>query len=59
MSEDRWLSLIAGLMVLVLVAGGLARRRLPDGQGVRLALLWAGIILIAALAASLGQKLLH
>ena len=57
MNENQILSLIAGLMVLVLVVGGLMRRRMKPGESVRLALIWIGIILTATLAVTLVQRL--
>ena len=55
MNEGQVLSLIAGLMALVLVGGGLMRRRMKPGESVRLALIWIGIILTATLAVTLIQ----
>jgi len=48
MTEANWLSLIAGLMVLVLLIGGLARSNRQNA--LRLFLLWAGIIALATIA---------
>jgi hypothetical protein len=50
MSESQILSLIAGVMVLVIVVGGLARRRMKPGESVRLALIWIAIIAVATVA---------
>jgi hypothetical protein len=56
MNENQTLSLIAGLMVLVIVVGGLARRRMKLGESVRLALIWIAIIAVATLAVTLIQR---
>jgi energy-converting hydrogenase Eha subunit C len=45
-----WLQLIGIVLSLVLVGSGLASRRLALGKMVPMALVWAGIIGIAALA---------
>lgn len=56
MNENQLLSLVAGLMVLVIVVGGLARRRMKPGESVRLALIWIAIIVVATLAVTLIQR---
>jgi hypothetical protein len=58
-SENLILSLIAGLMVLVLIGGGLARRRMPAGKSIRLLLIWLGIIAAATVAVTLIQPVLR
>ena len=57
MNENQILSLIAGLMVLVLVVGGLMRRRMKPGESVRLALIWIGILITATLVVMLVRHL--
>jgi hypothetical protein len=59
MSENQILSLIAGLMVLVLIGGGLARRGMPAGKSLRLLLIWLGIIVAATIAVTLLQPTLR
>jgi hypothetical protein len=56
MNEGQILSLIAGIMVLVLLVGGLARRRMKPGESMRLALIWIAIILVATVAVTLIQR---
>ncbi len=56
MNEGQILSLIAGAMVLVLLVGGLARRRMKPGESVRLALIWIAIIFVATVAVTLIQR---
>lgn len=57
MNEGQLLSLVSGLMVLVLVVGGLMRRRMKPGESVRLALIWIVILIVATLAVTWIQKL--
>lgn len=57
MNEGQLLSLVSGLMVLVLVVGGLMRRRMKPGESVRLAMIWIGILIVATLAVTWIQKL--
>ena len=51
------LSIVAALAVLVLLCGGLVRRRLPARKVAGLALLWLGIIVAVWLAASIVPRL--
>ncbi|PZU08543.1 hypothetical protein [Sphingomonas sp.] len=59
MNENQLLSLVAGMMVLVIVIGGLARRRMKPGESLRLALIWIAIIVTATVAVTLVRRFLH
>lgn len=52
MSEFQIVSLVALLGWLVLVVGGLRRRRLDWSKGIRLGMIWLGIFLIVTLFVS-------
>jgi hypothetical protein len=58
MTEAAWLSLISGLMVLVLLVGGLARRRAALSESLRLGLIWLAIIAVATITVTYGRQLL-
>ena len=50
MTEDGWLGIISAVMVLVLLVGGIVRRRTSRSESLRLGLLWIVIIAVAMLA---------
>ncbi|MDO6413098.1 hypothetical protein Q4F19_01765 [Sphingomonas sp. BIUV-7] len=55
MTESQILSLIAGVMVLVLVGGGLVRRGIEPRKGLRIAAIWIAIIVVATVIVSWVQ----
>lgn len=57
MNEGIILSLISGAMVLILLMRGMSRRARP-ADSLRLALIWAAIIITATSAVMLGRRLI-
>ena len=59
MNEDNWLGIISAVMVLVLLGGGIVRRRASAGESIRLGFLWIVIIAVATLAVIYVRRMLH
>lgn len=59
MNEDRWLGIISAVMVLILLAGGIVRRRTTRGESIRLGLLWIVIIAVATLAVIYVRRMIN
>lgn len=59
MNQMQAIGIVAALMVLTIMVGGLVRRRVPAVRSVRLAAAWVAIILAVTLIAMLGQRLMR